>query len=164
MLFKKCALSLEIARKWLDICCHHNLFDDSESVSPNLNGFIAHKHDQSIFSLLLKIYNVKTYPFPLYDLSHRNIIALHSGFFEPGVKLPLVWAPGWHGISIRTQWRNSNRKFRQTVSPPVCMSISLDYFRVIKVNWFIDDLVYLLKTGLAIAKRLVIIISSVLRL
>lgn len=34
------------------------LIDDSSSVSPNLPGFIEHRHDQSIFSILCNLYPV----------------------------------------------------------------------------------------------------------
>lgn len=34
---------------------HWNLIDDSPSNSPNLNGFYTHRHDQSVFSIMMKL-------------------------------------------------------------------------------------------------------------
>ncbi len=45
----------EIFRKWLEITSnHYNLIDDTPSISDNLEGFKENRHDQSVFSLLLK--------------------------------------------------------------------------------------------------------------
>ena len=33
-----------------------HLFDDSNSISHNFNGFIEHRYDQNVFSILTKIY------------------------------------------------------------------------------------------------------------
>ena len=58
---RKCDSSLAIIKKWLSIYKENfSLLDDTPSVSPNFHGFIAHRHDQSIFSILCKINNVKT--------------------------------------------------------------------------------------------------------
>lgn len=58
---KKCDASLSIIKKWLSIYREKFfLLDDTLSKSPNLPGFIAHRHDQSIFSILCKINKVKT--------------------------------------------------------------------------------------------------------
>lgn len=58
---KKCAESSEIIRCWMDL--YHkdfSLADDSASKSPNLPGFVEHRHDQSIFSILCKLNRVAT--------------------------------------------------------------------------------------------------------
>ena len=73
---KKCNASLTILNKWLSIYQENfSLLDDTPSVSPNFPGFIAHRHDQSIFSILCKINNVKTisayeywYPSPIISM------------------------------------------------------------------------------------------------
>lgn len=40
--------------EWYDICCIYNLIDDTPSISKNFESFREHRHDQSIFSLLIK--------------------------------------------------------------------------------------------------------------
>lgn len=48
---------IEFLDKWYDVMHHHiELFDDTPSKLPNYEGFIESRHDQSVFSLLIKIY------------------------------------------------------------------------------------------------------------
>ncbi len=58
MFFKNNSKSKIFLRKWLEICEHNNLIDDSPSVHQNLKEFIEHRHDQSVFSILCKLNNV----------------------------------------------------------------------------------------------------------
>ena len=46
--------------EWYSICCEQNYhyIDDSPSIEPNYVSFKEHRHDQSIFSLLLKKHNI----------------------------------------------------------------------------------------------------------
>lgn len=46
--------------EWYSICCEKNYhyIDDTPSIEPNHKTFIEHRHDQSIFSLLLKKHNI----------------------------------------------------------------------------------------------------------
>jgi hypothetical protein len=46
--------------QWLDIAADLHLIDDSPSIVPNASGFIEHRHDQSIFSLLIRNREVLT--------------------------------------------------------------------------------------------------------
>ncbi len=58
---KKCSESISIIKTWLKTIDDNFCFiDDTLSVSPNVDGFIEHRHDQSIFSLLCKINNITT--------------------------------------------------------------------------------------------------------
>lgn len=58
---KKCPASIKIIQQWLDVfSTNFSLLDDSPSKSENLPGFIEHRHDQAIFSLLCKLNNIKT--------------------------------------------------------------------------------------------------------
>jgi hypothetical protein len=60
---KKCEKSIEFIKNWLKIYYDDfSLTDDSPSKSPNFEGFKENRHDQSIFSLLIKINNITTYP------------------------------------------------------------------------------------------------------
>jgi len=56
---KKCDESIRIVRRWLDVYKNNfYLIDDSQSTSENLPGFVEHRHDQSIFSILAKLNKV----------------------------------------------------------------------------------------------------------
>lgn len=127
-LLQKNNFTLNLAKEWWEISSITNLFDDSPSNQCNFDEFIAHRHDQSILSLLYKIYNIKTFPFPLHDLDRTNVIGNHSGFFDNGVVLPLVWESCWHNISIKKMWENCNKKYNRPVSPEQCLSASYNYF------------------------------------
>lgn len=125
---KKNSFSVEFFKRWLDICSITRLIDNSPSNSIENTHFITHKNDQSILSLLYKIHNIKTFPLPLHDLDHTNVIGNHSGFFDNGAVLPLVWEPCWHNISIKKMWENCNNKYNRPVSPEQCLSASYNYF------------------------------------
>jgi hypothetical protein len=58
---KKCNESMRIISSWLDVYKNnYNLIDDSKSKSENPPGFVAHRHDQSIFSILAKLNKIET--------------------------------------------------------------------------------------------------------
>ncbi len=64
--------SREFVLDWLRVFEDRlDLVDDTPSLSPNLPGFVAHRHDQSVFSLLAKIRGVSFLPakeqFPEHD-------------------------------------------------------------------------------------------------
>lgn len=59
ILIRKCDRSIALIRKWLEVVnTKFSLLDDSPSASPNMDGFVEHRHDQSIFSILCKTSNV----------------------------------------------------------------------------------------------------------
>jgi hypothetical protein len=61
ILIRKCDRAINIIREWQKIIWHHfNLLDDTPSVSPNFLGFIEHRHDQAIWTLLCLKHRVKT--------------------------------------------------------------------------------------------------------
>ncbi len=50
-------------QRWKEICINHpDLITDKSSQIPNLKGFIEHRHDQSIFSILAKTMNATILP------------------------------------------------------------------------------------------------------
>lgn len=58
---RKCDRAIRIIREWQQIIWHHfNLLDDTPSFSANLAGFIEHRHDQAIWTLLCLKHRVKT--------------------------------------------------------------------------------------------------------
>ena len=48
----------ELVGRWYELCSNYKLVDDSESVYKNFKYFVQHRHDQSIFSLLTKKYEL----------------------------------------------------------------------------------------------------------
>jgi hypothetical protein len=58
VLYLVCKETRELVNEWYNLGCEYNNINDSPSVIPNLSGFREHRHDQSIFSLLSKKYNL----------------------------------------------------------------------------------------------------------
>lgn len=48
----------KIIQKWYDICISDNYhyIDDTQSLLPNADNFVENRHDQSIYSIVLKLY------------------------------------------------------------------------------------------------------------
>lgn len=64
--FQKNDFSLKFVTDVLFYSCKGNLITDSENIlgKKNLDGFIEHRHDQSITSLIAHKYNITLYPDP----------------------------------------------------------------------------------------------------
>lgn len=57
-MLRKTPLSQQMVDRWYDIHMnHYDLTTDKRSQAPNLPGFRENRHDQSVFSLLVKSYN-----------------------------------------------------------------------------------------------------------
>lgn len=60
IIIKKSDKTIKFVNDWLKVFYNNfNLADDTPSAIKNLDGFIEHRHDQSIFSILSKLYNAK---------------------------------------------------------------------------------------------------------
>lgn len=60
MIIKKTDKTIRFVNDWLKVFYDNfNLADDTPYVIKNLDGFIEHRRDQSIFSILSKLYNAK---------------------------------------------------------------------------------------------------------
>lgn len=57
-MFLVCEKTRNFVKEWYNISCNYNLLNDSPSKNKNLKCFKEHRHDQSIFSLLSKKYNL----------------------------------------------------------------------------------------------------------
>lgn len=53
-----CEKTRAFYNEFYEICCEYSNIDDSPSISANLNCFVEHRHDQSVFSLLTKKYEL----------------------------------------------------------------------------------------------------------
>ena len=60
IIMKKTDKNIRLVNDWLKVFyTDFSLADDTPSEIKNLDGFIEHRHDQSIFSILSKLYNAK---------------------------------------------------------------------------------------------------------
>lgn len=63
MMIKKTDRSAQFIKEWLNYAQNEQLITDSENImgSPNYEGFVDHRHDQSILSLLSKKYHIEPF-------------------------------------------------------------------------------------------------------
>ena len=57
-MFYVCDETRKMVNEWYDISSIYHLLDDSKSINSNYTTFREHRHDQSIFSLLTKKYEL----------------------------------------------------------------------------------------------------------
>jgi hypothetical protein len=58
ILFLVCKETIQLVNEWYTLACDYHNIDDSPSIIPNFPSFREHRHDQSIFSLLTKKYDL----------------------------------------------------------------------------------------------------------
>jgi hypothetical protein len=61
LIIKKCQTTIDFYKEFYQICQNYHFIDDSPSKLQNHHSFKEHRHDQSVFSLLLKKYNLLNY-------------------------------------------------------------------------------------------------------
>ena len=72
LMMLKCDKIVSLITEWYEICSNnYNLIDDSPSINKNNNYFVENRHDQSIFNLLVKKYNLINYDLGIYR-NNRN--------------------------------------------------------------------------------------------
>lgn len=64
IVFKVSKRAIQFVKEWLELCCNEHLVTDDESLNSNYEGYIETRHDQSIFSLLVKKYGLKDFRDP----------------------------------------------------------------------------------------------------
>lgn len=57
-LFLVCEKVRNLINKWYELSCNYHLIDDSISINKNVEAYEEHRHDQSIYCLLTKKYNL----------------------------------------------------------------------------------------------------------
>jgi hypothetical protein len=79
---KKTRNTVKMVEEWLSVIYNNfSLIDDTPSISPNYQGFIEHRHDQSIFSLLAKKYKFERLDYTIENsiyFGHYPILALRD--------------------------------------------------------------------------------------
>ena len=61
-ILRKCSHTTKLINEWFTVMQNYHLIDDSQSVLKNDIAFIEHRHDQSVFSLLVKKYGAEIIP------------------------------------------------------------------------------------------------------
>lgn len=100
MIFKKNRETIKFVKDWINYACDKRIVTDDANVmgKKNYKEFIENRHDQSVFSLMTKKYNIKAYrdasqygnKYNLDNTSYPQIIELHRiGFANTvfGIKI-----------------------------------------------------------------------------
>jgi hypothetical protein len=82
IVIRKSEMSTQFIDEYLHYCCNQNILTDIENVCglPNFPSFIAHRHDQSIFSLLCKKYGLIGFRDPSQWGNSRRSEYTNSGY------------------------------------------------------------------------------------
>ena len=78
--YRKSSKAIDFLNLYMQHTSNYALVSDSKSPGGDLPEFQHHRHDQSIFSLLVKTHGVKTFPVPNYDHPRSNIWAMEAGY------------------------------------------------------------------------------------
>ncbi|GMO51552.1 MAG: hypothetical protein Pg6C_16380 [Treponemataceae bacterium] len=119
LLVKKADKSVKIIDRWLKVFYDNfNLVDDTPSLSPNFPEFVENRHDQSIWSILVKINNIPyvSYaelepplcPYPVLALRDKDrnkrimldaqSIPIRNGKWFLKLLLPPIFIKVWHKL------------------------------------------------------------------
>ena len=147
-IFEKNDINLEFVNKWLQVFYDDfSLVDDTPSKLPNLDGFIENRHDQSVFSILSKIY---------------DIYAIYSGERDINIKhLPI--------IGLRDKKKIIDNDIQKSINKIVwCMPIRKNRDEIRKMyydycNNILLDLIYNKRTNDKIYNPIDFIIKLYLR-
>tara|TARA_A100001015_G_C15010408_1_gene722799 strand:+ start:181 stop:1485 length:1305 start_codon:yes stop_codon:yes gene_type:complete len=81
--------TIDFVKQWYEVCCNYHMIDDTSSVLPNIPEYNEHRHDQSVFSLLMKKMNLANFSV-LQEFSLDYLICLNrnrSGSYFPACRV-----------------------------------------------------------------------------
>lgn len=99
LLMVKNELIVDLINEYYEISSNnYHLIDDTPSVENNFCDFIEHRHDQSVFSLLVKKYGLKNYDLdPLY----LGGVESKQNYINNGMEYPIWTCRNKTGVSIQ---------------------------------------------------------------
>lgn len=105
LIIKKCDIIMNLFTEWNDICSNnYHLIDDSPSLIKNFDEFKENRHEQSVFSLLVKKYNLVDYSIdPCWCLNYNDYLTL-------GEKWPIWYGRNRSGIPLKLLIENNLSK------------------------------------------------------
>jgi hypothetical protein len=99
VLMKKCDIIVNLYNEVYEIASNnYNLLDDSPSNATNFNEFKEHRHDQSIFNLLVKKYDLINYDL---DPTDCNAFPGDKEYLRGGITYPIWTCRNRTGISLK---------------------------------------------------------------
>jgi hypothetical protein len=93
LVLRKTPAALRFVREWLawSLSRADVIADDYQKRNQH-PGFVKHRHDQSLLSLLVKHHEIKTFPMPTRSHDVRDIWSWDAGYCDPSFDWPL---PAW---------------------------------------------------------------------
>lgn len=73
IMFEKCKRTLDLVKEWYNICCNYHMVSDDKSLLKNHPKFDEHRHEQSVFSMLTKKYDLYVKP---HSVSVESFVSL----------------------------------------------------------------------------------------
>ena len=99
--WRRSSATLDLAQTYLDWTERYARDPSNETVERMRNkAYIAHRHDQSCFSLLLKKRGIQTFPWPLKAHDRRDIWAWEAGYCSPSFTFPFAKMPHYLDIDF----------------------------------------------------------------
>ena len=100
LLMQKCDIVVKLFNEMYEIGSNnYNLIDDSPSIATNYNTFREHRHDQSIFSLLVKKYNLINYDLNPTDWGYG--LSASKMYLHYGITYPIWTCRNRSGLSLK---------------------------------------------------------------
>ena len=124
-LWKKSDKSIKIAEEWLELVQDEHLLTDEPSIlgKPEYDGFVEHRHDQSIFSLISKKHNLPIYT----SLLHYQIFRIKKYPYFITTRILKPWKLSEHAI-----YKNHKISFRYEFFL-ICLRLYKVYLRLYKL-------------------------------
>lgn len=103
LLMKKCDIIVNLYNEIYEIASNnYNLIDNSPSSAKNYPGFQEHRHDQSIFNLLVKKYNLINYDLdPTYWGHWGCDLSAPANYMQNGITYPFWTCRNRSGVSLK---------------------------------------------------------------
>jgi hypothetical protein len=123
VVLRKTPFVLRFVREWLAwVTAEGGLVTDTLDVSRQHRGFVEHRHDQSVLSLLAKRYGLKSFPMPTRAHDVRDIWAWEAGYCHKGFTWPLPSQRHWTYMGYITHYLEMGHQYKsmehcRTVQP-----------------------------------------------
>ena len=112
VIIRKTAETIAFVREWLRWTLEGEWTTDALDPKRQHRHFKAHRHDQSILSLLAKKRNLKTFPFPTKSHDVRDVWTWDAGYCEPGFVWPLPNHRPWNYFGYITHYLEMGHQYK----------------------------------------------------
>ena len=100
LLMKKTDIIINLISEWYSIGSNnYHFIDDSPSISENFPGFREHRHDQSIYNLLVKKYDLLNYS--LDPTNWGNTLTSKDNYLNNAMSFPIWYCRNRTGKSLK---------------------------------------------------------------